>query len=127
MDNHYDVIVIGAGVAGMATAAMLVAVEAAVPHPAPWLTGLFWIAWVAVLVMASILAKIVALRPYAIILDSSEALAASGCTIGALLQRLPTVKIICLDPKEREIQIVTSEQRQAGKALELLEMIEQAA
>ncbi len=73
------------------------------------------------------LAKVVALRPYAVILDASERLTASGCTIGALLQRLPTVKIICLDPKERAIQIVTSEQRQAGKALELLEMIEQAA
>ncbi len=73
------------------------------------------------------LAKIIALHPYVIIRDSSEVLAASGCSLGALLQKLPTVKIICLDPKEDEIQIVTSEQRQAGKALELLEMIEQAA
>jgi CBS domain containing-hemolysin-like protein len=48
----------------LATAAMLVAVAAVAPDPAPWLRALFWLAWIAVLVFFPVLAKIVALdRP----------------------------------------------------------------
>ena len=48
----------------LATAAMLAALETVTPRPAPWMIVLLWVGWIVVLVVASVLAKALALdRP----------------------------------------------------------------
>ncbi len=73
------------------------------------------------------LAQVAALQPDIVIIDAGETAAARSCPLETLLAELPRVKIIRLDPRHSQIQVVTSEQRPAQQAMDLLEMIEHAA
>lgn len=69
------------------------------------------------------LAQIVKLDPSAVIIDSTDEIAASGCPLGDLLNELPSLRIIRLDPGEQGFQLVTSEKREAKEVHDLVEVI----
>ena len=72
---------------------------------------------------ADALELIVASRPAVIIVDAGQDLG-DHCSLGKILQALPTVKVIRLDPQQERVQLVTSEQHPAGEVSDLIELIE---
>ncbi len=74
-----------------------------------------------------VLAQVIAARPAAVILDATDPHIAQSCTLSTLLQALPSLKVIRLDPQRKQVQIVTSEQRPADEVRDLLEIIAPSA
>ncbi len=72
------------------------------------------------------LGQVVAARPVAVVLDATDPDVTRHCPLGALLTALPSLKIIRLDPEQDQIQVVTSEQREAGHMQDLIEVIQSA-
>lgn len=70
-----------------------------------------------------VLAQVIAARPAAVILDATDPDITQSCTLSTLLQALPSLKVIHLDPQRKQVYIVTSEQRPAGEVRDLLEII----
>ena len=70
------------------------------------------------------LAQVVAVRPSAVILDASDPNVTDHCPLNTLLEALPSLKIIRLDPQRNQVQVVTSEQRQATEVSDLISLIE---
>jgi hypothetical protein len=70
-----------------------------------------------------VLEKIAELAPGTVILDMSDATVMENCPVTALLDLLPDLRIIRLDPGNEEIQIVSGEHRRATSIAELIEVI----
>ncbi len=61
--------------------------------------------------------------PTALILDTTDLEVDQYCPLTTLLEKLPTVKIVRLDPRFEKIQVVTSEQKLAGEVSDLIDVI----
>lgn len=72
------------------------------------------------------MAQIIAAQPSIVILDVADAEATRLCSLSELLLLLPTLKVIRLDPRREEIQVVTSEQLSAFDVRDLVEVIKRA-
>lgn len=71
------------------------------------------------------LERVVATQPAAVILDASDA-ALSNCDwLNQLLNTLPKLKLLRLDPLQDQMQVVTSEHRHMGQVQELMDIITQ--
>lgn len=70
------------------------------------------------------MAQIIALQPSTVILDVTNPEITQLCSLTKLLLSLATVKVIRLDLRQDQIQIVTSEQRPAVEVRDLVEVIE---
>ena len=69
------------------------------------------------------LAQIVRLEPSAVIIDTTDEIAATGCPMGDLLNELPTLRIIRLNPGEQGFQLVTSEKHEAKEVHDIVTVI----
>jgi len=72
---------------------------------------------------SDVLAQIVAARPYAVILDTTDSEVARLGLMSRLPLELPDLKIVCLDSQQKHIQVVTSEQLPADQVRDLLDVI----
>jgi DNA-binding NarL/FixJ family response regulator len=72
---------------------------------------------------ADALDQVVSVQPATVIIDASDEEVSQRCSIGAMVDALPSVKIIRLDPQQEHVQVVTSEQRQAGEVRDLIDLI----
>jgi hypothetical protein len=71
----------------------------------------------------NVLEEISELAPEAVIIDAEDDELAERIPLSQLMSALPKLTIIRLDPKSDQIQVVTSEQRQAGTMDDLVEAI----
>jgi hypothetical protein len=72
---------------------------------------------------ADALAQIISCVPAAVIVDTSDAEASHHLSLTRLLEELPSLKIIRLDPQRQGFQVVTSEQHQAEEVHDLIDII----
>ena len=72
------------------------------------------------------LKQVVAAQPTSVILDATEAEATKNCPLSEMLNALPLLKIIWLDPQKDTIQVVVSEQRTVEQVSDLIEVIQSA-
>lgn len=72
---------------------------------------------------ADVLKSVVAAQPSVVILDATDVEAAQACSVGDLLKALPSLKIIRLDPQQKQIQVVVSEQRVVHEVRDLIDVI----
>jgi hypothetical protein len=70
------------------------------------------------------MAQIIALQPSTVILDVTNSEITQLCSLSKLLASLARLKIIRLDLQQKQIQVVTSEQRPAADVHDLVEVIE---
>jgi hypothetical protein len=70
--------------------------------------------------------RTIAARPATVILDATDADAANGDWLGGLLNALPMVQLVRVDPLQDRIQVVTSEQRPMGQVDELIDVIKKS-
>ena len=70
------------------------------------------------------LEQVVIAQPTSVILDATEAEATRNCPLSKMLNALPLLKIIRLDPQQDKIQVVTSEQRSVEQVSGLIEVIQ---
>jgi DNA-binding NarL/FixJ family response regulator len=68
-------------------------------------------------------AQISAAEASIVILDVTDPGVTQFCSLSELLLSLPRIKIICLDPQQEQIQVVTSEQHPAVEVRDLTEAI----
>jgi len=68
--------------------------------------------------------QIAAARPSIAILDVTDSGVTQSHSLSKLLLSFPELKIICLDPQQEQIQVVTSEQRAVVEVRDLVEVIE---
>ncbi|NIS79029.1 MAG: hypothetical protein GTO14_02120 [Anaerolineales bacterium] len=73
------------------------------------------------------LAEITSLSPSAVILDATDAEVAKHCPLERMLQDIPGLKIIRLDPEQQGFLVVTSQQHQAEEVQDLLEILNRAS
>ena len=69
------------------------------------------------------LAQLIEAKPSVIILDASDPEVEQHCPLGAVLEALPSSKVLRLDPQQDQIQVVTSEQRPATEVSDLIDLI----
>jgi DNA-binding NarL/FixJ family response regulator len=74
-----------------------------------------------------LLDKIAHLEPTAVIMDAEDAELAQRVPLSKVLSTLPRLTIVRLDPKNDQIQVVTSEQRRAGSMEDLVQTLGRAA
>ena len=72
---------------------------------------------------ANALEQVIQAQPAALILDAGEMPLAQDCPLTQLWNALPDLKIIRLDPQRKQVQVLTSQQRPAGEARDLLDLI----
>src|SRR5574341_706570 len=70
-----------------------------------------------------VLNLVIAVRPSVVILDATDTEAAQACPVEDLLKALPSLKIIRLHPQQKQIQVVTSEQRVVDEVRDLIDVI----
>ena len=70
-----------------------------------------------------VLERIAELAPSIVILDTRDATLVETCSVTDLLDVLPDLRIIRLDPENEQIQIVIGEHRKAASIDELIELI----
>ncbi len=70
-----------------------------------------------------VLNLVIAARPSVVILDATDTEAAQACPVEDLLKALPSLKIIRLHPQQKQIQVVTSEQRVVDEVRDLIDVI----
>ena len=70
------------------------------------------------------LEQVTSVQPTAVILDATDPDATRNFPLSRLFQALPAVRVIRLDPEKNQIQVVTSEQRQAADIAELIDVIQ---
>lgn len=66
---------------------------------------------------------VVSAQPHVVILDGTDPEVTQHCPLGTLLSALPSLTVIRLDPEHDVIQVVTSQQRDAGQVQDLLAVI----
>lgn len=64
-------------------------------------------------------------RPVTVILDANDTEAMQSCPLSKLMFANPEIKVVRLDSQQNTIQVVTSEQHQAGTIQDLLGIIQQ--
>jgi DNA-binding NarL/FixJ family response regulator len=69
------------------------------------------------------LQQVIEAEPALVILDSTDEDVAQLCPLGALLNALPALKVVRLNPENDHIQVVTSQWRQAWQVRDLVELI----
>jgi hypothetical protein len=69
------------------------------------------------------LEQVLAKRPTCVILEATDAEVAKCCPLTELLDALPSLAIIRLDPEQDRIQVVTSQQHRAIHMSDLVEVI----
>jgi hypothetical protein len=72
---------------------------------------------------ADALAQVLAIQPTSVILDATDADVTQHCPLDELLNALPRLRLIRLDPQQDQMQVVTSQQRPVGRVSELIEVI----
>jgi DNA-binding NarL/FixJ family response regulator len=72
-----------------------------------------------------VMAQVASARPSAVILDATDPDIDRLCLLARLQLALPGLKVICLDPGQDRVQVMTSEQLPAGQVFDLLDVIEQ--
>ena len=70
------------------------------------------------------LEQVVAAQPTSVILDATDADVTKNCPLSKLLNALPLLKVIRLDPQQNKIQVVISEQRSVDQVSDLIEVIQ---
>ncbi len=65
--------------------------------------------------------------PAVVILDSTDEDVAQLCPLSALLNALPAIKVVRLNPENDQIQVVTSQRLRAGQIHDLVELIKPEA
>jgi hypothetical protein len=65
----------------------------------------------------------VASQPSTIIFDATDSEVTEGGWLSRLLNALPMLQIVSIDPLQDQIQVVTSEQRPMGQVHELIDVI----
>lgn len=70
-----------------------------------------------------VLSRVIAVQPTVVILDATDVEAAQACSVGDLLKALPSLKLIRLDPQQKQVQVVTSEQRVVDEVRDLIDVI----
>jgi len=75
---------------------------------------------------ANALEQVIAAQPTSVILDATDADVYRNCPLSKLLNILPLIKVIRLDPQQDKIQIVISEQRSVDQVSDLIEVIQSA-
>jgi hypothetical protein len=68
--------------------------------------------------------QVIAAQPGAVIVDITDREVMQLAPMWTLLAALPALKIIRIHPDHDHIQIVTSEQREAGRVQDLIEIIQ---
>ena len=66
-------------------------------------------------------------QPSTVILDASDPEVANGDWLDTLLSALPKLQVVCLDPLQDRMQVVTSRQRPVGQVDELIDIIKKTA
>ncbi len=69
------------------------------------------------------MAQIAAAQPSIVILDGTDSGVTQFYFLSKLLFSFPKLKVICLDPQQEQIQVVSSEQHPALKVRDLVEVI----
>jgi hypothetical protein len=69
------------------------------------------------------LQQVIAAEPVAVILDASDEEVNQLAPLSVLLNALPALHIVRLDPQRDEIQVVTSKRREAGQAQDLIDIL----
>lgn len=72
------------------------------------------------------LEQIANLAPATVILDTTDTALVENCSVTDLLDVIPDMRIIRLDPENDQIQIVIGEHREAANITELIEVISSA-
>jgi len=72
------------------------------------------------------LEQVIAAQPTSVILDATDADVYRNCPLSKLLNVLPLIKVIRLDPQQDKIQIVISEQRSVDQVRDLVQVIQSA-
>ncbi len=72
---------------------------------------------------ADVLELVIAAQPSVVIVDATDTEAAQACSIGDLLQALPTLRLVRLDPQQKQVQVVVSEQRVVDEIRDLVDVI----
>jgi DNA-binding NarL/FixJ family response regulator len=62
-------------------------------------------------------------QPSSVIMDASDSEVTNLCPLNDILMAVPEVKVLRLDPQQDQIQVVTSEQKVAGKVQDLVDVI----
>jgi DNA-binding NarL/FixJ family response regulator len=62
-------------------------------------------------------------QPSAVILDSADPEVAELCPLNEILKASPAVKVLQLDPRREQFQVVTSEEKVAGLVRDLVDVI----
>jgi hypothetical protein len=73
------------------------------------------------------LERIVANPPSTVILDASDPEVATGDWLDTLLTAMLKLQVVCLDPLQDRMQVVTSRQRPVGQVDELVDLIKKNA
>ena len=73
------------------------------------------------------LEQVIAAQPTSVILDATDAEATKNCPLSKMLNALPLLKVIRLDPQKDKIQVVVSEQRVVEQVSDLIEVIKSSA
>lgn len=69
------------------------------------------------------LQSLLEMRPTGVILDATDELIAEHCPLERLLDALPTLTVIRLNPQQDRIQVVMSEQHCGGQLSDLIDVI----
>lgn len=72
---------------------------------------------------ANPLQRVLAAQPNSIILDATDAIVAKDCPLEQLLDALPSLTIIRLNPQQDRMQVVTSHQHRADQMSDLMNVI----
>jgi len=72
------------------------------------------------------LRRVIAAHPTAVILDVSDSETEQSCSLGTLLDALPALTLIRLDPAQDHVQVVISEQRTVHQVQDLMQVIKAA-
>jgi DNA-binding NarL/FixJ family response regulator len=70
------------------------------------------------------LEHVVGAQPSTVILDVSDPEVANGDWLDNLFSALPRLQVVCLDPLQDRMQVVTSRQHPVGQVDELIDIIE---
>jgi hypothetical protein len=73
-----------------------------------------------------VVANLSVARPSFVILDITDPQTVEHCPLSELLLAFPDLRVICLDPREDQVQLVSGERRRAAEVRDLADMIEQS-
>jgi DNA-binding NarL/FixJ family response regulator len=62
-------------------------------------------------------------QPSAVLLDATDSEVAELCPLNEILMAVPEVKVLRLDPRREQFQVVTSEEKVAGLVRDLVDVI----